>query len=310
MDNDYVSVTEIAGDEVTQEQVDRLCNRYYWAGQYCSDRDVVEVACGSGQGLGYLSGIAMSLEAGDYSDEILSIARSHYGKRIALRQFDAQDMPFEDRSKDVIIIFEALYYIPDADRFVQECARVLRPGGKVLIATANKDLYDFNPSPHTYKYYGVVELNDLFAGHGFEAEFFGDMRVGSVSMRQRVLRPVKKLAVMLKIMPKTTSGKKWLKRIVFGGLVEMPGEIGPQITQIDADLKAEKGPQITQIDVDLGTNDSGIPQGKQNEKNEKSLYRGCYVEPDRITGKEADKMHKVIYCVATLDPQITQINAG
>ncbi|MCD6265910.1 MAG: BrnT family toxin [Deltaproteobacteria bacterium] len=29
-----------------------------------------------------------------------------------------------------------------------DCVRVLRPGGKVLIATANKDLYDFNPSPH------------------------------------------------------------------------------------------------------------------------------------------------------------------
>ncbi len=44
MDKDYVSVTEIAGDEVTQEQVDRLCNRYYWAGRYCSDKDVVEAA--------------------------------------------------------------------------------------------------------------------------------------------------------------------------------------------------------------------------------------------------------------------------
>lgn len=31
MDDDYVSVTEIAGDEVTQEQIDRLCNRYYKA---------------------------------------------------------------------------------------------------------------------------------------------------------------------------------------------------------------------------------------------------------------------------------------
>ena len=42
--NDYVSVTEIAGDEVTQEQVDRLCNRYYWAGQYCAGKDVM-VSC-------------------------------------------------------------------------------------------------------------------------------------------------------------------------------------------------------------------------------------------------------------------------
>ena len=88
MVNDYISVTEIAGDEVTQEQVDRMCNRYYWAGQYCADKDVVEVACGSGQGLGYLSGIAKSLEAGDYSDEILSIARQHYGERIA--SYDAK----------------------------------------------------------------------------------------------------------------------------------------------------------------------------------------------------------------------------
>jgi len=87
--------------------------RYYWAGQYCSGKDVVETACGSGQGLGYLSGIAKSLEAGDYSDEILSIARRHYGERIILRQFDAQEMPFEDKSKDVIIMFEAIYYLPD-----------------------------------------------------------------------------------------------------------------------------------------------------------------------------------------------------
>ncbi len=54
MTTDFISVTEIAGDEVTQEQADRLCNRYYWAGRYCSGKDVVEAACGPGQGLGYL----------------------------------------------------------------------------------------------------------------------------------------------------------------------------------------------------------------------------------------------------------------
>jgi len=87
-------------------------------------------------------------------------------------------MPFGDKSEDMIILFEAIYYIPDAKKFVEEYARVLRPGGKVLIATANKDLYDFNPSPHSYIYYGVVELNDLFARHGFETEFFGDTPIG------------------------------------------------------------------------------------------------------------------------------------
>jgi SAM-dependent methyltransferase len=151
VETNYVSVTEIAGDEVTREQIDRLCNRYYWAGQYCVNKDVVEVACGSGQGLGYLFNIANTLEAGDYSEDILAIARRHYGDRILLRRFDARAMPFDDSSKDVIILFEAIYYLPDVEEFVRESKRILRPDGKVLIATANKDLYDFNPSPYSHQ---------------------------------------------------------------------------------------------------------------------------------------------------------------
>jgi SAM-dependent methyltransferase len=275
MDTDYVSVTEITGDEVSQEQADRLCNRYYWAGRYCLEKDVVEAACGSGQGLGYLASIARTLEAGDFSDTILSIARKHYGKRIDLRRFDAQYMPFEDKSKDVIILFEAIYYIPDAEQFVRECGRVLRPGGKVLIATANKDLYDFNPSPHSYKYYGVVELNSLFFKYGFKSAFYGDTPIDNISLRQKALRPIKKLVVISGLMPKSMAGKKLLKRFVFGGLVKMPAEIGPPITQINADSKEEK-------DVE-------------------DSYRIRYVEPDRISSDTANKMYKVIYCEATLE---------
>jgi len=300
MDNDYISVTEIAGDEVTQEQVDRLCNRYYWAGQYCNGKDVVEVACGTGQGLGYLAGIAKSLEAGDYSDAILSIARQHYGKRIALRQFDAQEMPFADRSKDVIIIFEALYYIPDANRFIQECARILRPGGKILVVNANKDLFDFNPSPYSYEYHGVRELKDLFERHGFGTEFFGDTPLGSVSIKQKILRPVKKAVISMGFMPKSMAAKKILKKLVFGNLVRMPAEIGPQITQINADLKTEKNPQITQIGADLKAEKGPqITQISQNEKDEETLYRTHYVEPDRISSNRSCTTHKAIYCVAS-----------
>jgi len=225
MGTGYATVTEIAGDKVTQEQVDRLCNRYYWAGQYCMNKDVVEAACGSGPGLGYLSNISNSFVAGDYDEGILEITRKHYGNRIELIRFDAQKMPFDDKSKDVIILFEAIYYLPDASEFVRECARILRSGGNVLIATANKDLYDFNPSPYTFKYYGTVELNELFSSHGFVTECFGYLSMHEVSLRQRVLRPVKKLAVNLGLMPKTTHGKKWLKKIVFGKMTTMPAEI-------------------------------------------------------------------------------------
>ncbi len=222
---EFASVTEIAGDEVSQEQVQRICNRYYWAGQYCNDKDVLEVACGTGQGLGYLSSLATSLIAGDYDNSIFEMARKHYAQRVDLRQFDAQDMPFDDKCFDVIILFEAIYYLPKAEKFVSECHRILRPGGKVLIATANKDLYDFNPSPYTYKYYGTVELNRLFTDRGFSVELFGDTPVDQISIRQKILRPVKKIASSLHLIPGSMKAKKRLKKIMFGELIKMPAEI-------------------------------------------------------------------------------------
>jgi ubiquinone/menaquinone biosynthesis C-methylase UbiE len=222
---DYSTVTEVAGDEISQEQLERLCHRYYWAATYSVGKDVIEAACGTGPGLGYLATRGRSLRAGDFTPGILAIAQRHYGDRVDLRQFDAQAMPFADHSADVVILFEAIYYLPSAERFVDECRRVLRPGGQVLIATANKDLYDFNPSPYSHTYYGVTELHQLFAERGFTTEIFGYLSIRDVSLRQRILRPIKKLAIKLGLMPKTTSGKKWLKRLVFGTMSRMPAEI-------------------------------------------------------------------------------------
>jgi len=202
-----------------------MCQRYYWAGNYCKGKEVLEVACGTGQGAGYLAGLASNYHAGDYSEKILEIARAHYGERIQFQRLDAQQLPFENGSFDTVILFEAIYYLPSAERFVAECRRVLRSGGKVLIATANKDLFDFNPSPHSFTYYGVSELNDLLRRYGFASSFFGNTPVGDLLWRQRMLRPVKKFATNSGLMPKTMEGKKILKWLVFGSLVPMPAEI-------------------------------------------------------------------------------------
>lgn len=51
----FLDVTELAGEEVSQEQVERLCHCYYWATTYCAGRDVLDVARGSGPGLRYLA---------------------------------------------------------------------------------------------------------------------------------------------------------------------------------------------------------------------------------------------------------------
>ncbi len=176
---EFAEVTELAGTEISTEQLDRMAHRYHWALQYCRDKDIVEAGCGSGQGLGILGSVARTLEGGDYSSRILSIPQAHYGERVKLSVFDAQRLPFANASKDVVILFEAIYYVPDAAGFARECRRVLRPGGRVLIATANKDLADFNPSPLSHRYYGAVELAELFHGTGF------DVRAVRVSASRR-----------------------------------------------------------------------------------------------------------------------------
>jgi SAM-dependent methyltransferase len=221
----FAEVSELAGEPISREQVERMEHRYAWAARYCAGRDVVEVACGSGPGLGILAATARSLVAGDISAPILSLARRHYGSRVQIERIDAQALPFESGSKDVILLFEAIYYLADARRFVLECRRVLRPGGRVLVATANKDLADFNPSPYSHVYYGAVELRELFASAGFAAELFGHLSVREVGWKQRALRPVKRSVVALGLMPRTMRGKRLLKRLVFGEPVCMPAEL-------------------------------------------------------------------------------------
>src|SRR5436190_2770028 len=238
---DFSVVTELAGDLASQEQVQRAYRRYYWAGRYAAGADVLEVACGAGQGVGHLASLAKSFHAGDISDEVLKAAREHYGPRIDFRRFNAEDLPYPDRSFDVVLIFEAIYYLRDVSKFIQEARRVLRAGGFLLIVTANKDLFDFSPSPYSVEYYGVRELRSLLNHEGFAASFFGDSPLASTSGWQRLLRPAKRLATTLGVMPQSKRMKALVKRIVFGPAQPLPAEIaagvdaGPAPAPIPAD---------------------------------------------------------------------------
>ncbi|HSM42725.1 MAG TPA: methyltransferase domain-containing protein [Afifellaceae bacterium] len=51
--------------------------------------------------------------------------------RVAFRQGNALDLPFDDRTFDIVVSQEGFCHIPDKDRLVAECARVLKPGGRI-----------------------------------------------------------------------------------------------------------------------------------------------------------------------------------
>jgi len=221
----FETVTELAGAEISTEQLQRAINRYSWAARQCKGKDVLELACGAGMGLGLLLDAGKSVTAGDYTESIVGIARAHYGERLPLLCMNAESLPFIGNSFDRVLLVEAIYYLSNLDDFLNEVKRVLRPNGQLLIVSANKDIFDFNPSPFSHKYLGVVEFTQLLSDRGFLAEFYGDVKIIEVSLRQRILRPIKWLAIRFNLVPKTMKGKKFLKRLVFGSMTTLPTEL-------------------------------------------------------------------------------------
>src|SRR3989338_8250784 len=224
---EYVNVTELPGCNAHKEQIERLFQRYHLALEYCKDKDVLEVACGGGIGLGYIAKYARKVVGGDIDEKVLEFARRQYENRhnIELKVLDAQQLPFDDKSFDVVILYESIYYLPSPDRFIKEAHRILRGNGNLLICTVNKDWSDFNPSPHSQKYFSVPELFTLLSENGFEVKIFGGFPAYSDSFKDKLVSIIKRIAVKLHLMPKTMKGKEKLKRMFFGRLKQLPPEI-------------------------------------------------------------------------------------
>jgi SAM-dependent methyltransferase len=225
MKTDYYTVTEVPNSQATQDQLTRLSHRYETAARYCKGKRVLEVACGAGQGLGLLARSAERVIGGDYSERLLQCARAHYGDRMELVRFDAQSMPFANASFEVVLLFEAIYYLAAPERFIKESKRVLRKGGILIICTVNKDWSDFNPSPFSQRYYSAPELMALAGAEDFETELFAAFSDTPGSVKAGIVSLLKRIAVALHLMPKTMKGKAFLKRIFFGKLQPIPAEL-------------------------------------------------------------------------------------
>jgi len=98
--------------------------------------DTLEVAVGTGLNLSCYPD-TVRLTGVDFSPAMLAIARrraADLGLAADLRDGDAQQLDFPDESFDTVVCTFSLCTIPDVDRAVGEMRRVLRPGGRLLLA--------------------------------------------------------------------------------------------------------------------------------------------------------------------------------
>jgi ubiquinone/menaquinone biosynthesis C-methylase UbiE len=244
---DFSTITETPRTRATDEQIQILYARYDLARRYAAGRNVLEVACGAGVGLGLIAGNAKSVVGGDIDSKNYEIARSTYEGRqgITIQVLDAQALPFGARSLGEVILFEAIYYLQDPNAFVSEAARVLDASGVLLISSVNPQWVGFNPSPFSTRYYSAAELAGLLRAHGFEVEVHAAFREKMDSPVAAAIHALKVAAVKLHLIPRTMKGKEFLKRIFFGRLTQIPRELTPGIAPLEPLVRIEDAGDIT-----------------------------------------------------------------
>ena len=81
--------------------------------------------------VGNVDGLDMSV--GMVEEGRKKVTSKGLDKKIKLTVGDAQSLPFEDRSYDAITISFGIRNIPDVQKCLNECYRVLKPGGRLIV---------------------------------------------------------------------------------------------------------------------------------------------------------------------------------
>src|SRR5919205_390806 len=100
-------------------------------------RTLLDLGTGTGRMLQLLGPRAARVVGLDASHAMLSVARANLEKagltRVELRQGDIYAPPFPRNSFDLVIIHQVLHYLDDPARAIREAARLVAPGGRLLV---------------------------------------------------------------------------------------------------------------------------------------------------------------------------------
>lgn len=100
-----------------------------------AEGEVLELAVGTGLNLPHFPD-GIKLTGIEFSPAMLELAKrraAELGREVDLRLGDAEALEFEDDTFDTVMCTYALCTIPDDRQALREAARVLRPGGRLIL---------------------------------------------------------------------------------------------------------------------------------------------------------------------------------
>jgi ubiquinone/menaquinone biosynthesis C-methylase UbiE len=225
--NDYTSITELPASLLTPDQIRRLAHRYGYAHRLAHGKRLLEVACGAGSGLNYLAQSATQVVGLDYSGRVLSHAR--HNSHLPLVQGDAQRLPFATAHFDLILCFEAIYYLEEYRLFLAECHRLLTTAGRLLICQSNPGWPNFVPGALTTHYPPLPELVTSLTQAGFhDTKCYGILPITTTGPRQRLVNLLRRWATQSGILPWLGPVRGLLQHLSYGQLHPLPATINSQ----------------------------------------------------------------------------------
>ena len=101
--------------------------------------DVLDLACGDGVLSEMLASHARSITAADVSPTLIAAARERLKPftNVRVLEADMHALPLDAKKFDLVFLMHALAYTERPQAVLAEAARVLRPGGRLVVATLN-----------------------------------------------------------------------------------------------------------------------------------------------------------------------------
>lgn len=122
---------------------------------------LLDIGTGTGEMLRLLADCIELGEGIDLSRDMLVVARSELTQagytHCRVRQADMYDLPFEDRRFDTVVIHQVLHYTDDPDGAIAEAARVLKPGGRLLVVDFAPHQLEALRDEHSHRRLGFTE---------------------------------------------------------------------------------------------------------------------------------------------------------